>query len=139
MSNVDVATAFISAVNAHDLDRAAALMTDDFTATGLAPVPLNKDMFLAGQKAWYAGCPDWAVTLSDLAESGNTVTGRSTLTATHSGVLSLPGAPSLPPTGKHLSGVDDLTLTIRDDKVAVFSAAEDTSVALPLAQQLGLA
>jgi predicted ester cyclase len=139
MSPSDVVTAFAAAINAHDLDTAATLMTDDFSATGLAPVPLTREMFLASQQAWYAGCPDWAVTLGELSEHGDTVTGRSTMTATHTGSLSLPGAPTLPPTGKRLSGVDDVTLTIRDGRIAAFALVEDTSVAPPLAQQLGIA
>ena len=138
MSATDIVTTFAAAINAHDLDKAATLMTDDFTATGLAPVPLTKEIFLASQQAWYAGCPDWAVALSGLTERGDTVTGRSTMTATHTGSLSLPGAPTLPPTGKGLSGVDDITLTIRDGKIAAFALVEDTSVNPPLAQQLGL-
>jgi predicted ester cyclase len=139
MGLTDVATAFVAAVNTHDLDIAATLMTDDFTATGLAPVPLTKETFLASQHAWFAGCPDWAVTVTDLTERGDTVTGRSTMTATHTGSLSLPGAPTLPPTGKHLTGIDDFTFTIRDGKVAAFALDEDTSVTPPLVQQLGLA
>ena len=138
MSPTDIATAFAAAVNGHDLDTAATLMTDDFTATGLAPIPLTKEMFLASQQAWYAGCPDWAVNLTGLIEHGDTVTGRSTMTATHTGSLSLPGAPTLPPTGKRLTGVDDITLTIRDGKLAAFALVEDTSAAPPLAHQLGL-
>jgi predicted ester cyclase len=139
MSPADIATAFAAAVNAHDLDKAATLMADDFTATGLAPVPLTKEMFLASQQAWFAGCPDWTVTLGELTEHGDTVTGRSTMTATHTGSLSLPGAPTLPPSGKRLSGVDDVTMTIRDGKIAAFALVEDTSVNPPLAQQLGIA
>jgi hypothetical protein len=96
-------------------------------------------MFLAGQRAWYAGCPDWTVTLTGLTESGDSVTGRSTMTATHTGSLSLPGAPTLAPTGKRLSGVDDFTFTIRDGKIATFAVVEDTSVNPSLTQQLGLA
>jgi len=139
MSPTDVATAFVTAVNAHDLDTAATLLTDDFTATGLAPVPLTKEMFLASQQAWFDGCPDWAVTVAGLSEVGDTVTGRSTMTATHTGSLSLPGAPALAATGKHLMGVDDFTLTVRDGKIATFALVEDTSAAPPLTQQLGLA
>jgi ketosteroid isomerase-like protein len=138
MSATDIATSFAAAINAHDLDKAATFMADDFTATGLAPVPLTKEVFLASQRAWYAGCPDWAVTLSGLTERGDTVIGRSTVMATHTGSLSLPGAPTLSPTGKHLTGVDDITLTIRDGKIAAFALIEDTSVNPPLAQQLGL-
>jgi predicted ester cyclase len=139
MSPTDIATAFAAAINAHDLDTAATLMTDDFTATGLAPVPLTKEVFLASQQAWFAGCPDWAISLAELSEQGDTVTGRSTMTATHTGSLSLPGAPTLPPTGKRLSGVDDITLNVRDGKIAGFAVVEDTSAAPTLAQQLGLA
>jgi hypothetical protein len=51
MSLSDVATAFAAAINAHDLDTAATLMTDDFTATGLAPVPFTKEMFLARRRS----------------------------------------------------------------------------------------
>jgi predicted ester cyclase len=96
-------------------------------------------MFLASQQAWFTGCPDWAITLSDLTEHGDTVTGRSIMTATHTGSLSLPGAPTLPPSGKRLSGADDFTITFRDGKIAAFALVEDTSFAPPLAQQLGIA
>ena len=135
MSNTDIATAFASALSGHDLDKIAALMTDDFTATGLAPVPMNKEMFLAGQQAWYAGCPDWAVTPTQLAENGDVVNSKVSVTATHTGTRSLPNAPSLPPTGKHLTSNDSADLTIRDGKVAVLAITQGTPT---LTQQLGL-
>jgi len=135
MSNADTATAFAAALSGHDLDKIAALMTDDFTGTGLAPVPINKEMFLAGQKAWYAGCPDWTATVNQLTENGDVVTGKVIVTATHTGTLSLPNAPTLEPTGKHLSMSEDATLTIRDGKVAALVVTRDPPT---LTQQLGL-
>ncbi|MEO7000767.1 MAG: nuclear transport factor 2 family protein [Ktedonobacterales bacterium] len=135
MSNADTATAFAAALSAHDPDKAAALMTDDFTATGLAPITMTKEIFLAGQRAWYAGCPDWTVTPGGLTESGATVNGKVTITGTHTSTLSLPGAPTLPPTGKRLTSTDDATMTIRDGKVAVLAITQGTPT---LMQQLGL-
>lgn len=118
MSNVDTATAFAAALSGHDLDKLASLLTDDFSATGLAPVPMSKQMFLDGQRAWYAGCPDWTVTPSALSEQGDVVTGQVTITATQTGTLSLPGAPALPPTGKRITSIDAATLTIRGGQIA---------------------
>ena len=118
MSNVDTATAFAAALSAHDLDKLASLITDDFSATGLAPVPMSKQMFLDGQRAWYAGCPDWTVTPGALSEQGDVVTGQVMITATQTGALSLPGAPSLPPSGKRISSNDAATLTVRGGQVA---------------------
>jgi len=124
MSNTEVATAFAAALSGHDLDKIASLMTDDFAATGLAPVPMSKQMFLDGQRAWYAGCPDWTATPGPLSEQGDSVTGQVTITATQTGTLSLPGAPTLPPSGKRLSSTDASTLTIRDGKVATLTVVQ---------------
>ncbi len=124
MSNADIATAFAAALSSHDLDKIASLMTDDFTATGLAPVPMTKQMFLDGQRAWYAGCPDWTVTPGALSEQGDTISGQVTITATQTGTLSLPNAPTLPPSGKRISSTDTATLTIRDGKVAVLAVEQ---------------
>jgi len=124
MSNTDVAVAFAAALTAHDLDKAASLLTDDATITGLGPAPMNPHMFLADMRIWFAGCPDWAATPGATSENGDTVTGTVTITATQTGTLALPGAPVLPASGKHISSTDQATFTIRDGKIATMNIVE---------------
>ncbi len=121
MSNTDIAVAFAAALSAHDLDKIASLMTDDVSVTGLAPVPMSKQMFLEGQRAWYAGCPDWSATPGATSENGGVVTSTVTITGTQTGALALPGAPAMPASGKHISSTDRATLTIRDGKIATMA------------------
>ncbi len=135
MSNTDTALAFSAALTAHDLDKVAALLADDFTATGIAPAPLNKEAFLGAQRAWYAGCPDWAVTPSNLNEQGDTVTANVTITATQTGTLAFSDMPPLPPTGKKISSSDTATLTFRDGKVVSLAVTQGSPT---LMEQLGL-
>lgn len=123
MTNTDIAIAFAAAISAHDLDKIASLMSDDASVTGLAPVPMSKQMFLEGQRAWYAGCPDWAAAPGATSENGDVVTSAVTITGTQTGTLALPGAPTLPASGKHISSTDRATLTIRDGKIATMTIA----------------
>jgi hypothetical protein len=118
MGAVETVTALSAALNAHDLDRAGRYLTDDFTFSGPTPQPQNKQEFLAAQKAWFAGVPDWSVALSNMSDAGGRVTATAQISGTQTNTLALPGQPALPATGKHFSSRDGVTATLRGDQVA---------------------
>ncbi len=118
MGAIDIVTAFTAAMNAQQWDAAADYLTDDFTVSGITPQPLGKQEFLAGQKQWAIGVPDWRVALQEVREEGNAVRSTALITGTHTNTLALPGLPPLPATGKRFSTTDVITTTLRGDHIA---------------------
>jgi len=118
MGAIETMQAFNEAVNAQQWDRVAGLMTEDFVFSGVTPQPTGKQGFIEGQKAWFAGVPDWHLTPENLREEEGMVKADTRITGTHTGVLALPGMPSIPPTGKSFMTLDRATATLRGDQVA---------------------
>lgn len=135
MSAIDVVTALADATNAMQWDAMAALMTDDFTATGLAPMPLGKQELIGGEQAWHVASPDRHVSVSQASEEGGTVKGILSTAGTQTGTLALPGIPAIPATGKHYSTTGNVTVTVRGGQVAALAFDSTTPDVL---EQLGV-
>jgi predicted ester cyclase len=135
MGAIDIVTAFNNALNAQQWDTAASYLTDDFTFSGVTPQPLGKMEFLAGQRQWIAGVPDWRITLEELREEGNSVRATAHITGVHTNTLALPGQPPLPATGKQFSVRDTTTATMRGDKIAAINTVTGSPGIL---EQLGV-
>ena len=70
----EVALAFVSAVNKHDLDALASLMTDDHVfVDGLGTRVSGKDAMLAGWRAYFAMVPDYRVDIDTVIEGDGMV------------------------------------------------------------------
>jgi predicted ester cyclase len=126
MSAVDVAMALTDAFNNSQWDACGGLMTDDYTATGLAPMSIGKPELIGGEQAWHAASPDRHITLDQAREEGGVVKAMLTVSGTHTGTLALPGLPPIPPTGKRYTLTGNLTATVRGSQVAAM-ANEPTS------------
>jgi predicted ester cyclase len=118
MGALETMRAFNEAVNAQQWDRVAGYLTEDFVFSGITPQPVGKQGFIEGQKAWFAGVPDWHVTPENLREEGGTVKADTRITGTHTGVLALPGMPPIPPTSKSFATADRAVATLRGDQIA---------------------
>jgi predicted ester cyclase len=118
MGALDTVRAFNEAVNAQQWDRVAGYLTEDFIFSGVTPQPVGKQGFIEGQKAWAAGAPDWHVALENLREEAGVVKADTRISGTHTGVLTLPALPSIPPTGKSFATTDHMVATLRGDQLA---------------------
>jgi predicted ester cyclase len=118
MGALETVRAFNEAVNAQQWDRVAGYLTEDFVFSGVTPQPVGKQDFIEGQKAWAAGVPDWHVALENLREEAGAIKTAIRITGTHTGVLTLPGMPSIPPTGKSIATTDHVVATVRGDQLA---------------------
>lgn len=135
MGAIDTVTAFTSALNAQQWGEVARYLTDDFVFSGVTPQPIGKQEFIAAQRQWAAGVPDWHVTFENPRTEGNTVQATSSITGTHTNTLALPGQPSLPATGRHVQTKDAATATIRGDQIASLTITPGSPGIL---EQLGL-
>lgn len=120
---IEVALALLAAWEQRDLNAAAHLLAEDFTLTGLAPVPLGKQEFLGFQAIHNEGFADWQFNPSAARADGQTVVVSYQISATHTGAYDVAklGVP-LPPvaaTGRSRSWpVEQMTFTIAGRKVA---------------------
>lgn len=118
MSAIDVVQALADATNATQWDAMGALLTEDFTGTGLAPMPLGKQELIGGEQAWHAASPDRRISVGSAREDGGAVKATLTITGTQTNALSLPDLPVIPATGKGYTVTGDVTVTLRGEQVA---------------------
>src|SRR5262249_3621267 len=118
MGALETVRAFNEVVNAQQWDRVAGYLTEDFVFSGVTPQPVVKQGFIEGQKAWAAGAPDWHVALENLREEAGVVTADIRISGAHTGVLTLPAMPSIPPTGKSFATIDHMVASLRGDQLA---------------------
>jgi hypothetical protein len=123
MTKTDIARTMIAAWEANDLNKVASLLSDDFVLTGPAPVPLNKEAYLAFQSVHNVAFLDWKLNVSAWQENGDTVRATIGITGTQTGVfdvskLGLP-IPPVPATGKFTRWPvgEELIFTIKGDKI----------------------
>ena len=135
MGALDTVNAFNAAINAQQWDAAARLLTDDFVFSGATPQPQNKQAFLASQQLWFAGVPDWHVTVENPQVDGDVVRSTIHLSGTHTGTLAFPGQPPVPATGRHFLTNDSGTATVRGDQIASIAVVNGSP---DIMQQLGL-
>lgn len=135
MSAIDVVNTLAEAINNQRWDAAAAVLTDDFAATGLAPVTLSKPELIGGEQAWHVASPDRHISVENPREAGGTVNTRLNVSGTQTNTLNLPGLPPIPATGKRYVTTGNLTVTVRGEQVAAL-ALEVTSP--DVLEQLGV-
>ena len=135
MSAIDVVMTLTNALNAQQWEAAASSLTDDFTATGLAPITLSKQMLIAGEQAWHASSPDRRARLDQVREEDGVVKATLTVEGTQTNVLSLQNIPPVPASGKHYSASGNMTATVRGGQVASLQVVGTTPGQL---EQLGI-
>jgi len=135
MGAIETVQAFNDAVNAQQWDRVAQLTTQDFVFSGATPRPVGVQGYIEGQKAWFAGAPDFHIAFENLREEGDAVKADVRITGTQTQTLALPGMPPIPATGKSFATKDRITCTLRGNQIATLTAEPGTP---GLMEQLGI-
>ena len=71
MSNRETVMTFVTALQSGDIGLAANSMSDNFTLSGFASNPLDKNEFLLMQSRLLAAMPDFSYNLSDVQDAEN--------------------------------------------------------------------
>ena len=104
----------LAALNAHDVERAAALYAPDYEEVDVAQaaVPVGSDGIQRTLAYYLHAFPDLQLTLEDLIMEGNRAVLVWTLRGTHSGTFM-----RIPPTGRSVAVRGTSLLTIDDGKI----------------------
>jgi predicted ester cyclase len=140
MDALEMAQAFVDALEAKDMEKAGTYLSEDFRLYGPTPMPVGKHEFLALQGALFQAFPDWSFNSAALKQEGNKVTGTVRITATHTAPLVLPGIPPIAATGKHVVLPEERTeLTFEGDKIVSLASDNVPGGGVPgMLQQIGL-
>ena len=129
---------FIAAWNAHDADRALALLSEDVVWQDVAsPEPMHgKAAIRPYLQGWFTAFPDLNARVKNRVVTEDQVAAEVEFTGTNSGPLQMaPGAPAIPATGKKVTGQGTYFVRIRNGKgVAVHSYPDGAGMMM----QLGL-
>ena len=117
MGHLDTVNAFDTAFNAQQWDKAASYLTDDFTLSDGKETE-GKREFIEGAKVWFAGAPDYHVTVDNLRVEGDAVYGVMRATGTQTKPLAFPGMPPIPATGKRFAITANLMSQMRGGQIA---------------------
>lgn len=118
MNALELAVNLDKEISGGDLARAARYLSDDFQFVGVGPEPLNKDQALGVWATLRTGLPDFNHNLRVLRDAGNIVYATVEVTGTHTGTLSMPHGPTLPPTSRRWQNpLERIAITVKDGKV----------------------
>jgi len=116
------------------------MVTADAMASGgilPQPIPMMESMkLLAGLTTAF---PDLKFDIQQVTVNGNQAAVKAQWGGTQTGALSLPGMPSIPPTGKKVSVQDAYVITVQGDKVSHIRVESPADGGIPAAlAQLGV-
>ena len=141
MSVEQTARDFVTSMN--DVNAAESYLTPDAVSAGgvlLQPIPAREAIRLLS--ALKTAFPDLTFDVQTVAVKGNQATVQAIWSGTHNGPLNMPmpGMPSIPPTGKHVSVKDTYMVTVQDDKVSRIEVNSPADGGIPAALgQIGVA
>ncbi len=127
MNAIDVVKAGLAVVEKGQPAKMLEVFSDDMVFAGPVPEPVGKREFVGLQSALIAAMPDWKFNATDFKQDGDKVTATAQITGTQTGALNLPmpGFPSIPATGKHVSlPKEGITFIVKDGKIARMEAAK---------------
>ena len=135
--NVQVVTKWIEAVNAHDASRFEQYRAPAYLSEiPIFPGPVGVDEEVAYSQGLFEAFPDLHVDIKQTIAQGDFVVAELTFAGTHEGPLTMPGGPTVPPTGKKVVVPVSNTFKFADGKVARNSLYYDQ---MTMMAQLGLA
>jgi predicted ester cyclase len=137
MDNTEIVKTGMKAWESNDVQTLSDLVADDFVLTGPVPQPVGKQEFIGLMRIIHAAMPDFAFNVSSFEGHGDTVIAKSRITATHTGVLALPGMPPIPATGKKVALPEEVqTYTLKNGKLQslITDARPDAGIPGMLAQ-----
>jgi hypothetical protein len=142
MSAKDIALAGIKAFESHDFAKADSMLSDDMVFAGPVPQPVGKREFVGLQSALIRAMPDWKFNAGEIKEEGDKVTVPVRISGTHTAPLNLPmpGAPTIPPTLKHVQlPQEHVVFTVKDNKINRIESDNVPGGGVPgLLSQLGI-
>lgn len=123
-----------------DVEKTKASLTPDAMASGgVLPQPMpamEAFNLIAGLKTAF---PDLKFEVEQVTVNGDQATVKALWGGTQSGALSMPGMPSVPPTGKKVSVKDTYVVTVQGDKVSHLQVESPADGGIPGAlAQLGV-
>jgi steroid delta-isomerase-like uncharacterized protein len=136
--NIRLDDEFIAAWNAHDADRALALLSNDVVWQDVAsPEPLRgKPAIRQYLQGWFTAFPDLNATVKNRVVTEDQVAAEVAFTGTNNGPLQMmPGAPAIPATGKKVMGKGTYFVRVRNGRGVEVHTYPD---AAGLMMQLGM-
>ena len=136
--NIKLDEEFIASWNAHDADRALAVLSEDIVWHDVSvPEALRgKEAVRQYIQGWFTPFPDMTVTVKNRIATEDQVAAELEFNATNTGPMQLaPGAPTMPATGKKVLGKGTYFVRIRGGKAVEVHTYPDTA---GLMMQLGL-
>jgi predicted ester cyclase len=121
MKPVEIVNEFIAAMESGDVDKAATFLSDDFTMSGLTPLPMYRDQYLDTQRGILAAFPDWSYNLTDIQEEAGVIRATAHFTGTHTGdlIVPVPDLPVIKATGKRIALPGETHLySVRGSKIS---------------------
>jgi steroid delta-isomerase-like uncharacterized protein len=137
-ANIELDEEFIAAWNAHDPDRALALLSEDAVWQDVAsPEPMRgKAAIRPYLQGWFTAFPDLSAVVKNRVATAEQVAAEVEFTGTNRGPLQMaPGAPAIPATGKTVTGKGTYFVRIRNGQGVEVHSYPD---AAGLMMQLGL-
>jgi steroid delta-isomerase-like uncharacterized protein len=137
-ANIKLDEEFIAAWDAHNADRAVAILSDDVAWQDVAlPEPMRSkaacQQYIQG---WFTAFPDMKTTVKNRVVTEDQVADEVEFTGTNTGPLQMaPGAPAMPPTGKKVKGKGTYFFRVRNGKAFEMHTYPDVA---GMMMQLGL-
>ncbi len=136
--NIKLDEDFMSAWNAHNADRAIALLADDIVWQDVTtPDPMRgKAAVRQYIQNWFTAFPDMRVVVKNRVVNEDQVAAEVEFNGTNTGPMHMgPGAPAIPATGKKVTGKGTYFVRIRNGKAVAVHTYPD---AAGMMMQLGL-
>lgn len=128
MKNTQLIKSLMYAIDIGDIEKASALMSDDFKLSDSDYKNVSKELWLKFQFALKKAFPDGSFNLHKIKEEGQTLMIYYQLTGTHRGDLDLSfmGKPLVPATFKSIKLPPEYAVcTIKDEKIATMEVFSD--------------
>jgi predicted ester cyclase len=127
-------------LNTTNIEKVKAMVTANAMASGGVlpqPIPMMESMkVMAGLTTAF---PDFKINIQQVTVNGNEATVKAVWGGTHTGPLSLPGMPTVAPTGKKVSVKDAYVITVQGDKASHLRVDSPADGGIPAAlAQLGV-
>ncbi|MHB1007314.1 MAG: ester cyclase [Chloroflexota bacterium] len=129
---------FIAAWNAHDADRALALLSEDAMWRDVTnPEPMcGKAAIRPYLQSWFSAFPDMTITVRNRVATDDQVAAELGFTGTNSGPLQMaPGTPAMPATGRKVTSQGTYFVRIQNGKGVEVHSYPDVA---GLMMQLGM-
>ncbi len=138
MSIEKIARDFIADMT--DEGKTRSMLTPDATVSGgILPGTLPAMEAFGTMKALRTAIPDLKYDVQKITVNGNQALVTARWSGTNTGPLSMPGMPSLPPTGKKVSVMDAYRVTVKGDKISHLEVESPVDGGIPGAlAQLGI-